>query len=120
VAQLPDLLKLQERLKEKGLVIVGVALDNADVANRDAERKLKTFAASHGINYPVVEITPQFNLDYGKVLGLKDGRIVGTNNLVAACLPSWIIIDRAGIIRGIYRSSEQEHQVISEVEALTK
>ena len=120
MAQLPDLLKLQERLKDKGLVVVGVALDNADVANRDAERKLKAFVASHSINYPVVEITPHFNLNYGKVLGLKDGRIVGTNNLVAASLPSWIIIDRAGIIHGVYRSSEEEQRVISEVEALTK
>ena len=48
-------------------MVVGVALENADVANRDAERKLKAFVASRGINYPVVEITPQFNLDYGKI-----------------------------------------------------
>jgi peroxiredoxin len=102
------------------VVIVGVSLDNADIKNVNSEQKLKTFVMRHNIDFPVVEINQRFNTDYGAVLGLPGGRIVGTDNLIYAALPSWIIIDRNGIVRAVHKSSSEEQQVLKEVAVLSR
>ena len=112
VAGLPKLLTIESRLRRSGFVIVGVALDNADAADRNAEAKLRRFVRAHRIDFPIVQLTPAFNADYGRVLGLKDGKIVA-HGLIAASLPSWILIGRDGTIRAIYKSSSQEQQMLT-------
>ena len=118
VAGLPRLLALESRLRGQGFVIVSVALDNADSTNKNPEGKLRRFIAAHRVDFAVTEITPSFSREYGKVLGLKGGIVA--NGLVAANLPSWILIDRYGAIRAIHKSSEEEPKVLIEAEQLAR
>jgi thiol-disulfide isomerase/thioredoxin len=117
VAGLPALRQLQQRYKDR-MTIVGVALDNADASIQEPERKLKAFLAKHPLAWPVAEITPQFNRDYGAVLGLKGGEIVSPRGLVMASLPSWVVIDRDGVIRRVETQSVAEME--KEVTALAR
>jgi thiol-disulfide isomerase/thioredoxin len=78
--EIPELIELQERYKDK-LQIVGISMDDADTA---AEvQQVKDFAAKMGINYPVVMATPTLVEQYGGVPALpttfvlnRDGRVV--------------------------------------------
>jgi thiol-disulfide isomerase/thioredoxin len=119
VAGLPKLQDFEARSRGKGVTIIGVALDNADSKNSHVEKKLRSFVATHNVAFPVVELSPEFNRDYGAVLGLVGGRVVRTDGLIAASLPSWIVIDRAGIIKAVYTSSSEE-QVLAEVADLAQ
>jgi thiol-disulfide isomerase/thioredoxin len=115
VRGLPALLETEHRLAGK-LAIVGVALDNVDTGAHDPEGMLRAFAAAHQIDFPIVELTPQLNADYGRVLGI--GKIARDDHMVAANLPSWIVIDRAGAIRAIHASASEEPQMLAELAAL--
>ena len=86
--EIPDLIRLQERLRKEGLVVLGV-----DVG--ESQTKVSAFAAKMGINYPVLldkdmEVSVQY-----KVVGIptsyligRDGKVIGvyhavTDDLVA-------------------------------------
>ncbi len=94
--EIPAFIKLQEDYRDKGLAIVGIALDTQQAA--------VDFVDPMGINYPIlvgetegIELTQ----DYGNELGV---------------LPYSVIVDKKGIIQKTFR-----HEVsYEEAEALIK
>jgi thiol-disulfide isomerase/thioredoxin len=74
--EIPELIRAQQGLRDRGLQIVGIAVDDAD--------KAKSYAAEIGINYPVLVA----GLD-----GVALSRTAG-NNMEA--LPYTVVLDRTG------------------------
>jgi thiol-disulfide isomerase/thioredoxin len=111
IAAMPDIERLQQKFAKNGLVVLGVTLDDDDA-------KLKHFLAQRPANYPVVKPDPAFNVNYGTLLHLKGNHLVGSDKLIWANLPSWILIDRHGRVAAIYKSSSTEKQMLQEAEAL--
>ncbi len=74
----PKLVKLYDTFKGRDLIVIGIALDNAD--------KTRGFAQKYGIDYPVV---------YGGREAVQLGRDLG-NDLGA--IPFTVVIDKAGQI----------------------
>lgn len=108
----PAIKALQDRFTSSGLVVLGVSLDE-DLA------KLKAFVARRPQGFEIVTPSADFNHVYGEVLKLKDNRIVATDKLINANLPSWILIDRKGLIHSIHKSSTEERQVLDETARLS-
>lgn len=80
--EIPALIDLQKRYGERGLQIVGIALDNKDA--------VKAYSNEHGINYPVLvgdndaaEVAQQLGNDVG-------------------VLPYTVIVDRNNRIQAVY------------------
>jgi cytochrome c biogenesis protein CcmG/thiol:disulfide interchange protein DsbE len=73
-AEIPDFIALQNQYKDKGLVVVGVSLDQAGVG------AVAAFAKAKGMNYPVV-------------LGTED--VTGAYGDIQA-IPTTFVIDRSG------------------------
>lgn len=76
--EIPDFIKLQEKYRERGLVFVGVALDE--------KLKVQTFADEMGINYPIL----LGEMDAVDLSGKIGNRLGG--------LPFTVVIDRDGRI----------------------
>ena len=76
--EIPDFIKLQDKYRERGLVFVGVALDE--------KIKVQAFADEIGINYPVM---------LGEMEAIELARKIG-NRLGG--LPFTVVIDRGGKI----------------------
>jgi thiol-disulfide isomerase/thioredoxin len=75
-AEVPDLIELQNKYKDR-LQIIGLVVDDED------EAAIKKFAAEFGINYPVALATDAMRLEYGGIPALPtsfvldaEGRIV--------------------------------------------
>lgn len=81
-AAIPELVGLQEKYKKKGLVILGISLDNPKRVN---DKYLQAFGERFKINYPIM----RFNLD---VVENYFGR-------QAPSLPTMYVIDREGQVR---------------------
>jgi thiol-disulfide isomerase/thioredoxin len=111
IASMPDIERLQHNYQRRGLVVVGVTLDDDDA-------KLRTFLAHHPANFSVVKPNAAFNVDYGRLLQVKGGHLVGKDKLIWASLPSWILIDRQGRVSAIHKSSTEEKQVLAEAASL--
>ncbi len=80
VKEIPDFVKLYDRYRERGLVILGLSVD------RNPQSVLPAFIKRHKINYPVL---------------LDDGRVAGDYGGITG-IPTTFLIDREGIIRGRY------------------
>lgn len=78
--EIPDFIKVQEKFAARGLVIVGLAIDDKD--------KVAAFADEVGINYPVL-IGDTRAMDLAKSAGNRLGG-----------LPYTVILDRSGRIVG--------------------
>lgn len=74
--EMPDFIKLQEQYRERGLVIVGVALDE--------KLKVHAFADEIGVNYPIL-LGEMDAIELAKKLGNRLGG-----------LPFTVVIDRKG------------------------
>jgi thiol-disulfide isomerase/thioredoxin len=90
-AELPDLIQLQEKYRQQGLVIVGVSFDEKDAV-------VQKFYGDKKINYPVARVTPEFGQSYGALLGLSNSQLVRPDGIINATLPSTILISRSGQI----------------------
>jgi thiol-disulfide isomerase/thioredoxin len=78
--EIPGLIEVQQRLGDKGLQIVGIAVDQAD--------RVKPYAAEMGINYPVL-VADLAGIDLSRAAGNKmEG------------LPYTVVLDRTGDIAG--------------------
>jgi len=73
--EIPGFIELQQKYAEKGLVVIGVSLD-------DEPDVVKTFMKRQGVNYSVVLANSKVTDDYGGIEGI----------------PSTFIIDRTGAI----------------------
>ena len=78
-AEIPDLIKLQDRYPDQ-LLVIGVSTDEGGVAI------VEDFATEYGINYPVVMATPELRRAFPGVRALPtsfvvdpDGRVVQTH-----------------------------------------
>lgn len=78
--EIPDFVKLQEKFRDKGLVVVGVSLD------QQGAETVKSFAKEHGINYPVVLANKDTLKAYGDVQSIpttfiinREGKIVNSH-----------------------------------------
>jgi thiol-disulfide isomerase/thioredoxin len=111
IASMPAIAELQRDYGRKGLVVLGVTLD-------DDNAKLRAFLARRSPGVTVVKPTASFNRDYGALLRLKGNRLVTPDKLIQANLPTWILIDRKGRIAAIHPSSTQEKQMLAEAAAL--
>jgi len=111
IASMPAIAKLQRDYGSKGLVVLGVTFD-------DDNAKLKAFLGRRSPGVMVVKPTPSFNRDYGTLLHLKGDRLVTSDKLIQANLPTWILIDRKGRLAAIHPSSSQETQMLAEAAAL--
>jgi|GEM_PF-2105020 len=113
LAGIPKMADLQARYGKQGFMVLGVSLD-------DDRAKLDAYLAHHPPGFAVVTPTADFNTAYGRVLKLKDDRIVASDKLINANLPSWVLIDRKGRIVAIHKSSTEELQLIDEADQLMK
>jgi thiol-disulfide isomerase/thioredoxin len=111
IASMPQVAMLQRDYAKKGLVVLGVTVD-------DDSAKLNAFLARRSPGITVVKPDFAFNRDYGTLLHLKGNRIVTPDKLVQANLPTWILIDRKGRIAAVHPSSAQEKQMLAEAQAL--
>ena len=74
-AEIPGFIDLQQKYREKGLVVVGIALDEHGVS------KVKRFVEENRLNYPVVL-----------------GNIMMMENFGGEGIPTTLVIDRSGKI----------------------
>ncbi|MEX0607065.1 MAG: TlpA disulfide reductase family protein [Halofilum sp. (in: g-proteobacteria)] len=96
VREVPALVETQAALGERGLQVVGVALDDAE--------PVREFAAEHDINYPLmVGGRDAFDIgsDYGNARGV---------------LPYTVLVDRDGVIRETHLGALTHAQMIELVE----
>jgi len=93
-AELPDFTATYEKLKGKGLVIIGLAAGGSGTADT------KTFVEHYKITYPVALSTPQIEQLYGPI----------------RAFPTTIIISADGVINlrkiGMFREGELEKTVM--------
>ncbi|MFN3479675.1 MAG: TlpA family protein disulfide reductase [Thermodesulfovibrionales bacterium] len=75
-AEMPSLENLYRSLKDKGLVVIGVSVDNS-------EKTVHSFIEEKGITFPIL-------LDKGKEVSFDDYGVIG--------LPVTFLIDKKGII----------------------
>jgi peroxiredoxin len=79
---IPELIKVQERFTEKGLVILGISMDDPQMVPDD---HLRAFKKQVGINYPILRVNEKVLKDY-----FRDERI---------SIPTMFVIDAKGKIR---------------------
>ncbi len=75
--EIPDFVRLQSKYRQQGLVILGLSLDEG------GDKKVRSFAEDHDMNYPVLIASPETANLYGGVVGIpttfvldRQGRIV--------------------------------------------
>jgi cytochrome c biogenesis protein CcmG/thiol:disulfide interchange protein DsbE len=79
---IPELIKLQERYRDKGLAIIGMSMDEP---RQFPDAYMRAFKEKYKINYRVIRTTPEVTKDY-----------FGTGNMA---IPTLFVIDREGRIR---------------------
>ena len=78
--EIPEFIELQEKFRDKGLVFIGIAVDQKE--------KAATFSKEMGINYPVL-IGDMKAMALAEAAGNRQG-----------ALPFTVVIDRNGKITG--------------------
>lgn len=81
--EIPDLIELQNDYERFGFSVVGIAIDNAVTAGQAPRELVGNFAASYGINYPVVMTRPNWSSvedRYGDITAIPTTFIVDRNN----------------------------------------
>lgn len=99
--EIPDLADLHARYKDRGLVVIGIAVEDRAAENRD---KVREFARAYDMNYRFVMGGVEQSIELMRALGnSKSG------------LPFTVVIDRDGRIRssklGAMSRSEMEAAV---------
>lgn len=75
-AEMPSIENLYKRFKDKGLIVIGVSVDNS-------ETTVRSFVKEKGLTFPIL-------LDKGKEVSFDDYGVIG--------LPVTFLIDKKGII----------------------
>ena len=96
--EIPDFVRLQDELRERGLRFVGISVDDED----GADQLVADFAAEYEINYPIA-------LDDGTVAADYRGNLV---------VPSTFLIDRVGRIRHRFIGAVSFDTMIPKLEEL--
>jgi DsbE subfamily thiol:disulfide oxidoreductase len=72
--EIPSFIELQKKYQKKGLVIIGMALDDLD--------KVKKFAKENKINYHVVIGNDDISLQYGGISAIPTTFIIGKDHKI--------------------------------------
>jgi thiol-disulfide isomerase/thioredoxin len=75
--EIPDFVKLYAEYKEKGLVIVGISID-------DSPEQLQAFMREFKMNYPVVQMRPEVEDAWGPFYGYPTSFIVARDGSICA------------------------------------
>lgn len=75
--EIPGFVTLQERYRDQGLVIIGVAMDNSPEPVREFYREFR-------MNYPVVMGDERISELYGGILGLPTTFVIGRDGRIYA------------------------------------
>jgi thiol-disulfide isomerase/thioredoxin len=73
--EIPALVRLQDRYREEGLQVVGIAVE-------DSSHRVKEFAKENGINYPVAMGDETLKRIYGGVSGLPTSFLIGRDGRI--------------------------------------
>jgi len=73
--EIPDFVKLYAEYKDKGLVIVGVSVD-------DSPEQLQAFMREYKMNYPVVQMRPEVEDAWGPFYGYPTSFIVARDGSI--------------------------------------
>jgi len=74
-AEIPDFVKLYAEYKDKGLVIVGISID-------DSPEQLQAFMREFKMNYPVVQMRPEVEDAWGPFYGYPTSFIVARDGSI--------------------------------------
>ena len=73
--EIPDFVKLYDQYKDKGLVIVGISID-------DSPEQLQAFMREFKMNYPVVQMRPEVEDAWGPFYGYPTSFIVARDGSI--------------------------------------
>jgi thiol-disulfide isomerase/thioredoxin len=73
--EIPDFVKLYAQYKDKGLVIVGISID-------DSPEQLQAFMREYKMNYPVVQMRPEVDDAWGPFYGYPTSFIVARDGSI--------------------------------------
>ena len=73
--EIPDFVKLYDQYKDKGLVIVGISVD-------DSPDQLQAFMKEFKMNYPVLQMTPDVESAWGPFYGYPTSFIVARDGSI--------------------------------------
>jgi cytochrome c biogenesis protein CcmG/thiol:disulfide interchange protein DsbE len=73
--EIPDFVKLYDQYKDKGLVIVGISVD-------DSPEELQAFMKEYKMNYPVLQMTPDVETAWGPFYGYPTSFIVARDGTI--------------------------------------
>jgi len=71
--EIPDFIKLQDKYRDKGLVIIGVSLDRGNIET------VKNFCRDEGVNYPIVMGDFEVTESYGGIMYIPTTFVIGRN-----------------------------------------
>lgn len=94
--EIPDLVKLQERIEPRGGTVIGLAVDSGDPAS------IREFAEEFGMNYPIWYGQGQEVVRHYRAMGY----------------PTTYVIDPEGIVRGRHLGPQTAESLFDEVEPL--
>jgi thiol-disulfide isomerase/thioredoxin len=65
IAEMPDLIALQQKYAPDGLTVIGVSVDDSPNGSSPPTSLVSSFAASYGMNYPIVMTRPSgYSVEY--------------------------------------------------------
>lgn len=96
--EIPELIKLQNQYRDRGLQVIGIALDDVE--------SVKTYIEEHGINYPIL-VGERDVIDVAEQLGNGIG-----------ILPYTVIADRVGNISFVRFGEVSGKAIESEIQPL--
>jgi len=73
--EIPDFVRLYDEYKDKGLVIVGISVD-------DSAEQLQAFMKEYKMNYPVLQMTPEVESAWGPFYGYPTSYIVAKDGSI--------------------------------------
>jgi peroxiredoxin len=73
--EIPDFVKLYEEYKDKGLVIVGISID-------DGPEQLQAFIKEYNMNYPVLQMKPEVEDAWGPFYGYPTSFVVARDGSI--------------------------------------
>ena len=73
--EIPDFVKIYDQYKDKGFVILGVSVD-------DSPEQLQAFMKEYGMNYPVLQMTPEFEDAFGPFYGYPTSFLVARDGTI--------------------------------------
>jgi cytochrome c biogenesis protein CcmG/thiol:disulfide interchange protein DsbE len=100
--EMPWFVDIQKQYGKDGLVVLGVAMDDAESA------KIAEFAHDVGVNYPVLLGTDQVSDDYGDVRSLPTTFYIDRNGNILA--KSVGLLDRAEIENDVKKTLESKYK----------